>query len=479
LESRVAPSYLHSRRDLLRRAALGATALALAACSQPATSAPTAAPAKPAATTQAQVPTPTTAPAPAPTTARVIPGASAATPSKPNAKTLSFLHETSFIPAFDDYFKQTLAPEYEKATGIKVDYELTSVGSVQTRVSTAVETNAGPDISLIEFNWAFLYDEKLVDLTDIADEIGKKSGGWYDSAKEAVVVNGKWKAIPLGNIGQLMVYRTDWFKSVGADKFPGTWQELLDVGTKLKEKGHPLGLTMGHGFGDNHGWEYPLLWSFGGHETDEAGKTIVLDSNETAQAVDFARTLYQKAQLPDVLGWTDPSNNKSYLAQQISCTNNASSILYAAKKDFPTVAAVTDHALNPSGPKGGPFQLLNPWSHSVFTFSKNQDQAKAFLGWLMDPDRLTRWLAAADAYYAPFLHAYDDAAMWKKEPRYLPYKDSIKYSHLPGWPAASNRQASESLSKYVIVDMFAKACQGQSTKDVINAAVSELKQIYG
>jgi multiple sugar transport system substrate-binding protein len=37
---------------------------------------------------------------------------------------------------------------------------------------------------------------------------------------------------------------------------------------------------------------------------------------------------------------------------------------------------------------------------------------------------------------------------------------------------------SESVAKYVLVDMFAKACQGTSTKDVIATAVGQLKQIY-
>jgi hypothetical protein len=36
----------------------------------------------------------------------------------------------------------------------------------------------------------------------------------------------------------------------------------------------------------------------------------------------------------------------------------------------------------------------------------------------------------------------------------------------------------ESVSRYVIVDMFAKAAQGQSTRDVIRDAAAQLKQIY-
>src|SRR5689334_5808299 len=132
--------------------------------------------------------------------------------------------------------------------------------------------------------------------------------GWYDVAKEAGVVNGKWKAVPFSNIGQLMNWRTDWFAEVGVKKFPDTWVELYEVGKKLKAKDHPFGFELGHGFGDNHGWLYPLLWSYGGREVEKDGKTIVIDSSETAAAVDYARKFFKDCCLEDCLGWTDVSN---------------------------------------------------------------------------------------------------------------------------------------------------------------------------
>ena len=136
-------------------------------------------------------------------------------------------------------------------------------------------------------------------------------------------MNKKWKALPWGNIGQLEVYRTDWFKEAGVNKFPDNWEDLLAAGRLLKKKGHPFGFELGHGFGDNHGWMYPLLWSYGGREVDKDGKTVLIDSDETAKAVDFCRRFYQETMFEDVLGWTDVSNNKAFFGEQISCTNNA------------------------------------------------------------------------------------------------------------------------------------------------------------
>jgi multiple sugar transport system substrate-binding protein len=392
-------------------------------------------------------------------------------------KTLSFMHESSFIQTYDDFFKKTLAPEYEKATGIAIDYQLISVGSLQTRMATAAETGNGPDMTLTFFNWPFLFDEKLADVSDIAEGIGTKNGCWYDSAKEAVIVNGKWKAIPFGNVGQIMNWRTDWFEEVGIKEFPDTWDGFLEAGTKLKKAGHPFGLELGHGFGDNHGWLYPLLWSFGGREVEPDGKTIAIDSDETARAVDYCRNLFRAAILEDCLGWTDPSNNKAWMSEQISCTNNAESILWFAKKQFPDIGKVTQQSLNPQGPKGR-FHILAPWSHAIYSFSPNIQASKDFLVWLNDPKQIERWYASADSYYAPYLHAYDDAPLWHVEPRNLPYRDSLKTSHLPGWPAPIGRAQAEAVAKYVVVDMFAKACTGKSTKEVIADAAAQLKQIY-
>ena len=168
-------------------------------------------------------------------------------------KSMSVLHESSFIKPFDDFFVQKLAPEYEKLTGIKVNYEPVSVGSLLTRTTTVAETRSGPEITAIGLNTAWLFDQSFVDLTDIASDVGKKLGGWYDSVFDAVVINKKWKGLPWGNIGQLEVYRTDWFKEVGVAKFPDTWEDLFAAGRLLKQKGHPFGFELGHGFGDNHG----------------------------------------------------------------------------------------------------------------------------------------------------------------------------------------------------------------------------------
>ena len=63
------------------------------------------------------------------------------TVARAQTKSLTMMHESSFIPPYDAYFKNQLASAYEKATGIKVNYDVVSVGSLLTRVTTAAENN--------------------------------------------------------------------------------------------------------------------------------------------------------------------------------------------------------------------------------------------------------------------------------------------------------------------------------------------------
>ena len=93
----------------------------------------------------------------------------------------------------------------------------------------------------------------------------------------------------------LVAYRKSWFEEVGYSKFPETWEEYRDAGKKLKAKGHPIGQTLGHTFGDAPTYAYPYLWSWGGKEVEQDGNTVVLDSKATVDSVKFMTGFWKDA----------------------------------------------------------------------------------------------------------------------------------------------------------------------------------------
>ena len=312
-----------------------------------------------------------------------------------------------------------------------------------------VENKSGADLAWVQQEW--LYRDALVDVSDIAEAVGKEQGGWYDEIKLLSVDKGKWKSVPHGNIGQLMVYRKDWFDEAGVKTFPETWDEFLEAGIKLKAKGHPFGMSMGHGFADNYSWLYPLLWSYGVTVMDKDGKKVALDSQRDREGGGVRpKRLYKEACIEDCIGWLDPANNKAFLTSQISCTNNAYSIMVSAKRDLPEMGKVIEHGLNPKGPTGQRYHALVPVTHGVFAHSKDSQAAKDFLRWIMDPKQYRPWIASGDMYFAPYLHAFDKVPEWDIEPRVKPFQKVLETGKLTSWPAPRQppaRRSDQSLDR--------------------------------
>ena len=57
-------------------------------------------------------------------------------------------------------------------------------------------------------------------------------------------------------------------------------------------------------------------------------------------------------------------------------------------------------------------------------------------------------------------------------------RDALATAHLPGWPAPASPKLAQSVARYVVVDMFAKAASGAKTPEVIKTAEAQLKGIY-
>src|SRR5262245_62207712 len=104
------------------------------------------------------------------------------------------------------------------------------MNDLNPRIASAIETKAGPDIIMMINNWPHLYADGLADVEDVAEEIAKRDGGYYDISRKINMVDGRWKAVPFTMGSGVWNYREDWFKEVGAKKFTDTWDEMRDVG---------------------------------------------------------------------------------------------------------------------------------------------------------------------------------------------------------------------------------------------------------
>src|SRR6187551_3301201 len=203
---------------------------------------------------------------------------------------LSMLRWKYFVQSEDDAFVK-LIEAFTQATGVKVNISRESYEDVQPKASVAANTGAGPDLFWGLYSLPHLFPQKCVDVTDVADYLGKKYGGWVPSAVTYGKSGNKWIAIPICYSGNMQNYRISSLKKAGFSKFPATTDEYLEFAKATKRNGTPGGRAHG------------------GNLVDKDDK-VILNSPETAKALEYAKQLYENM-IPGVASWNDASNNKA------------------------------------------------------------------------------------------------------------------------------------------------------------------------
>jgi multiple sugar transport system substrate-binding protein len=413
--------------------------------------------------------------------------ASGRAPAYAQGASLHWLKFVDFVPVSDQLLKGKIAAECQKALGIKLEIETINGDAVQARITSAIQSGTGPDIMMAVSNWAQLYADSVVDVSDVADEIGKAQGGYFGTARAVANDGKKWIAVPYTILGVLFANRTSWFAEVGygPEKFPQTWDEYRTVGKQLKPKGHPYGQTLAHAFGDGPAFWYPYLWSWGGKEVEADGKTVVLNSKETIESVKFAVPFWKECFDEGALSWDDAGNNRAFLANTISSTSNGASIYLLARSKPETYLTETGkpikddmfHSPLPQGP-AGQFSYHVPFSNMIPAYTKNQKAAKDFLRWFQSKDIYGEWFTSQQGFSVGSTKMWENDKVWQVDPVMAPFRTAAESGRFAGYAGPADRAAAEVISKFIIVDMYTKAVQGMPAEDSVKWAHGELVKIY-
>ena len=413
--------------------------------------------------------------------------ASGRAPAFAQTAAVHWLRWVDFVPASDTVLKKEIVAECEKALGIKLTVETINGNDLQARTTAAIQSGSGPDVICALNNWPQLYAESVSDVDEIAENLDKTQGGVYDELRMVGYdsVAKHWLGVPWTIVGGLVAYRKSWLAEAGAEKFPTTWEAYREVGKKLKAKGRPIGQTLGHTFGDAPTFAYPYLWSWGGKEVEADGKTVALDSKETVESVKFLAAFYKECCDEGGLAWDDTNNNRAFLSGTISATLNGASIYIESMRkpdNYQTDAGkpMRDdiaHAFLPAGP-AGQFSYHAPFTNMLMKYSKNQDAAKKFLAWIGSKDVFEKWFVSQKGFCCGPTKGWKTHKVWDEDPVMLPFRDCADNAKFPGYPGPASRKAAEALSKYIIIDMYAKAYQGMKAEDAVKWAADEMSKAY-
>jgi multiple sugar transport system substrate-binding protein len=391
---------------------------------------------------------------------------------------LSMLRWKYFVQSEDDAFVK-LIDAFTKATGVKVDIARESYEDVQPKASVAANTGAGPDLFWGLYSLPHLFPQKCLDVTDVADYLGKKYGGWVPSATTYGRSGNKWIAVPICYSGNMINYRVQAMQKAGFQKFPATTAEFLDYAKATKKNNTPGGFALGHASGDGNAWVHWCLWAHGGNLVDKDDK-VILNSPETAKALEYAKQLYDNM-IPGTASWNDASNNKAFLGGEINWTDNGISIYVAAQRDpkLKPIADDMDHAVWPVGPVGKPTEFHLMYPLLAMTYTKYPQASKALMAFMLEADNFNPWLEGAQGYLTHCLNAYNANPVWKADPKRTIFGEAGKRTLTAGGLGSVGEKAATAIADFLVLDMFANYCTGrEDVKGAMAVAERQAKRIY-
>ena len=381
-------------------------------------------------------------------------------PALAQKRELTFLSWNHFVPAADDELRRQ-AEVFSKQAGVTVRVDTIAHLQLPTKRAAEAQSQSGHDMLLTGDADPFLFENQLADVGDLVDDLGKKYGGWYPFAAESCQTKSGWKAVPWFWISFPATYNMAHFKKAGLE-YPKTWAELLQHGKSLKKQGNPVGIAISH-CADANTTYWSIAWCHGAKVLEADGKTPAINSDKTAQVIEYYKELYRDAMDPEVLSWDDASNNRGILSGKYSWIHNPISPYNAALKEKMPIADDINHHPSPAGPAGThsapPINMISVWK-----FSKNIPLATEFLKFLFQKENYDAWIVAGNAFNHPPLRHLADHPIWARNPKFAMLPKEAEFAHPRGWPAKPNDAVGRIAVNYVLPDMVAKAVNGMPTK---------------
>jgi multiple sugar transport system substrate-binding protein len=395
-------------------------------------------------------------------------------------KTLKIIQWSHFVPAYDKWL-DAFAKDWGEKNGVAVTVDHIPSLELPARAAAEVAAQAGHDLFAFNTAGPHLYVKQLIDLGPLVAEMEGKYGKVLPIGHQIAYDpdSNTWPAFPDYYVPFPGLYRKDLWDEIGMT--PETWEDIRQGGAKLKAKGYPVGIGLGHSGDPNLSWR-GLMWSYGASEVDESGKQVTINSKETLEAVKLARAIYREAMGSEVLSWDDAGNNR-FLASGKGCwIHNPISAYRTIQQSNPELADKIFLWKTPAGPVRR-LTSAGPNCYAIWKFARNPAAAKEFLRYYAE-----HWVEAFEASTGYNYPIFPNAV-----PKPMPILSNDPSSHPPdklavlqdcndwqavyGWPGPAGPAADEVVNTFIIPDMMAAAATDKMTPE--EAVAWADKQIHG
>jgi ABC-type glycerol-3-phosphate transport system substrate-binding protein len=399
---------------------------------------------------------------------------------------LRILQWSHFVPRHDQWF-DPFAAEWGRQVGVNVSVDHINLADIPARASAEISGREGHD--LIEFlSPPAAFEPSVLDLTDLNQEAERRFGSQLELCTRSTYnpTTRKYYGFCHGWVPDPGDYRRTMWERAGMPDGPRTYQDLLDVGGRIRrDQGVQLGIGMSNELDSNMAAR-AIMWSFGGSIQDER-ENIVFNSPQTIEAVDYMTRLFRATMTDEVFAWNAASNNQGLIAGSLSYILNSISAYRTAQTANPDVAG--DVFFTP--PLRGPGGVGLASEHVIPIYvipqhARNPDAAKEFILHLMSNYALATNNSELYTFPAfpdtvPQLDGWLDNDPFGSQPanKLAFLKDAESWSTTIGHPGPANAAIGEIFDTFVLPQMMARAARGEmSPRDAVADAESRIRPIY-
>jgi multiple sugar transport system substrate-binding protein len=397
---------------------------------------------------------------------------------------LSLLTWVHFVPAYDQWL-DPWAKQWGEQNDVQVNIEHINNTLLDTRAAAEVAAQSGHDL-FFNLHPMASYEDQVINHASIIQEVQAKVGKYMPIA-QASTYNAKTKkyfAVSDGYVPDPVVWRHDLWNGIGES--PATWDHVKAAAPKLKALGHPIGIGQSQELDSNMAL-IAFMMCFGSFIQNEENRPTLLSKN-TIDAVKFMAEIYQTGETSDIFSWNPASNNNYLYAGTGSLILNAISATRTPEAGgYPVDPTTLWIWPIPTGPNGrlGLEHLMGCWS--IWKFAQNKAAAQKFLADLCIAGKEAT-LASQLYNFPTFTNAFPfdqirkvaAADTHKPNGKYTILTTiAEKYTHNIGYPGTTNAAVDEIFSKYLIPQMFAQVSQGKlSAEDSVRHVNTAVKDIY-
>jgi multiple sugar transport system substrate-binding protein len=364
--------------------------------------------------------------------------------------------------AASDAYWQKVEKDFEAAnSGIDLKVEMQPWAKRDEKVAAAFAGKKGPDVLLLIPDQLPQY-VKNGSLEPVDDVVEPDKSKFLPAAIPGLTVDGKVYGAPIYHTVTTTMYNKKLLDKAGITTPPATWDEIKAAAPKLKAAGFS---TLDYSASPEASLNlnfYPLLWQAGGKVFADGGKTVAFNEAPGVEALTFLKSLYDEGAVPK-----SALTNGNVVADQPFGKGQVAMAFTSTPADAKTVAGtwgagnvVIGTPLTDKKQVG--FGL--PGGLSVNAASKNVDEAKKFLSFMIQPTQLES-LSKASGFFTP----RTDVKAPITDPVAQKFADALQYT-FPGEPNPAARQVMSLLSAEIQAALTGKKAPQQALDDAAKQA---------